>query len=69
MSVVCISLSKYSIGVSFACVLVCSSSALAGFQCSVKQHDPFSRLVLVLSPGWVRGRVGSSWRDGGKEEG
>lgn len=49
---VCLCLSKYSTGVSFACVLVRSFPAPVGFQCSVKRHDPFSRLVVVLSPGW-----------------
>lgn len=39
----------YSTAVSFACVLVCSSLAPVGFQCSVKQHNPFSRLVVLLS--------------------
>lgn len=41
--------SKYSTGVSFACVLVCSYTGLNGF--TVKQHNPFSRLLLLLVVG------------------
>lgn len=42
---------KYNIGVSFACELVRSFPTLVGFQCSVKQRDPFTRLVVMLSSG------------------
>lgn len=55
----CAACAKYSI--SFACVLVRSSPAPAGFQRIVKRRDPFSRLLVEL---WVRGRVVEV--DGGK---
>lgn len=43
-------------------MLVGSPPSPVGFQLSAEQHDPFSRLVAVLSPG-RGGRVGERGRD------